>query len=149
MPDFEALIEKVREAAPELSGTQIPEKFDINTFYNQMKAAKKMGPLKGVFEMMGMTNVPKEMLEEGEKKLDQYESVISSMTKAEREDPDLLRKEQSRIERISEGSGVKHETVRQFIGQFGKMKKMYDQLQKNKGMQKQMERMLKGGKFGF
>jgi hypothetical protein len=30
------------------------------------------------------------------------------------------------------------------------MKKLYDQLQKNKGMQKRLERMLKGGKgLGF
>ncbi len=147
VPDFEALIEKVRSIAPEMTEKKI-EKFDIQTFYDQMKAAKKLGPLKGVFQMMGMVNVPKEVLEEGEKKMGQYEAMIASMTKQEKEDPDLIRKSTTRTNRIANGSGTKPETVREFVNQFFKMKKMYDQLQSNKGMQKQLERMMKGGKFG-
>lgn len=151
VPDFESLITKMKAAMPEgTENTELPDKFDINTFYNQLKTARRMGPLKGVFEAMGMTNVPKEALEQGEQKMDKYEAVISSMTKAERSDPDLLRKNPSRVTRISQGSGVDAGTVREFINQFSKMKKMYEQLQKNKGMQKRLERMLKGGKgFGI
>jgi len=151
VPDFEALITKVKAAMLEGMGAgEMPENFDINTFYSQLKAARRMGPLKGVFEAMGMVNVPKDVLEQGKEKMDKYEAVISSMTKSERADPDLLRKNPSRIARIAEGSGVNANTVREFINQFGKMKKLYDQLQKNKGMQKRLERMLKGGKgLGF
>jgi signal recognition particle subunit SRP54 len=147
VPDFEALMQKIRTAAPEMAEKQM-EKFDIQTFYDQMKAAKKLGPLKGVFQMMGAVNVPKEVLEEGEKKLEQYEAMISSMTAQEKEDPDLVRKSPTRTERIARGSGTKPEDVRGFINQFFKMKKLYDQLQSNRGMQKQIERMFKGGKFG-
>lgn len=147
VPDFEALIKKMKEAMPEgMEAGELPEKFDINTFYNQLKAARRMGPLKGMFEAMGMMNVPKEALEQGEEKMDKYEAVIGSMTKAERADPDLLRKNPSRIVRIANGSGVDANTVREFVNQFGKMKKLYEQLQKNKGMQNRLERMLKGGK---
>lgn len=141
------MIAKIKEAAPEIAEKkELPEKFDITTFYEQLKAARKLGPLKGVFQMMGMSNVPKEIAEEGEKKMDDYASIIASMTKSERENPDLLRKSPGRIERISKGCGVKPESIRAFLSQFEKMRKLYDQLQKNKGMQKQLEKYFKGGK---
>ena len=148
VPDFEALIEKVKTAMPE-GAEEIPENFDIDTFYKQLKAARNMGPLKGLFETMGMVNVPKDVLEQGEQKMDQYESIINSMTKAEKKNPDLVRKHPSRVSRIARGSGISPSTVKEFITQFGKMKKMYEQLQKNKGMQKNLQRMLKGKGFGF
>lgn len=149
VPDFGALIEKVKAALPEGADlAEAPEKFDINTFYSQLKAARRMGPLKGIFETMGMTNVPKDVLEQGEQKMDRYEAVIGSMTKSEREDPDLLRKNPSRVARIAKGSGVDPNTVREFIGQFSKMKKLYEQLQKDRGMQKRLEKMMKGGGRG-
>ncbi|MEM3369281.1 MAG: LAGLIDADG family homing endonuclease [Candidatus Micrarchaeia archaeon] len=148
VPDFEALIEKVKAAVPE-GMEEMPEEFTIETFYKQLKAARNMGPLKGLFETMGMVNVPKEVLDQGEQKMDQYESIIDSMTKAERKNPDLVRKSPSRIERISKGSGVPASVVKEFITQFGKMKKMYEQLQKNKGMQRNLQRLFKGKGFGF
>jgi len=147
VPDFEALVQKIRATAPEMEVKKI-EKFDIQTFYEQMKAAKKLGPLKGVFQMMGMVNVPKDVLEEGEKKMEQYEAMIASMTPGEKEDPELIRKSPTRAKRIAAGSGTKPENVREFVNQFFKMKKLFDQLQGNKRMQKQFEHMMKGGKFG-
>lgn len=148
VPDFEALIQKVKAALPE-GMEEMPEEFNIETFYKQLKAARNMGPLKGLFEAMGMVNLPKEVLEQGEQKMDQYEAIINSMTKAERRDPDLIRKNPSRIERISKGSGIPVSTIKEFISQFGKMKKMYEQLQKNKGMQRNLQRMFRGKGFGF
>ncbi|MEM4590162.1 MAG: signal recognition particle receptor subunit alpha [Candidatus Micrarchaeia archaeon] len=148
VPDFEALIEKIKASVPE-GMEEMPEEFTIETFYKQLKAARNMGPLKGLFETIGMVNVPKEVLEQGEQKMGQYESIIDSMTKAERKNPDLVRKSPSRIERISKGSGVPASVVKEFITQFGKMKKMYEQLQKNKGMQRNLQRLFKGKGFGF
>ncbi|MCX8202307.1 MAG: signal recognition particle receptor subunit alpha [Candidatus Micrarchaeota archaeon] len=148
VPDFEALIEKVKAAIPE-GMEEMPEEFNIETFYKQLKAAKNMGPLKGIFETLGMVNVPKEVLEQGEQKMEQYEAIINSMTKAERKNPDLVRKSQARIERISKGSGIPASTIKEFISQFGKMKKLYEQLQRNKGMQRNLQRMFKGKGLGF
>jgi len=148
VPDFEALMEKIKAAAPE-GIEEVPEELNIETFYKQLKAARKMGPLKGVFETMGMVNVPKEVLEQGEQKMDLYEAIINSMTKAERKNPDLIRKQPSRIDRISKGSGVPPAVIKEFISQFGKMKKIYERLQKNKGMQKNLMKMFKGKGLGF
>ncbi|MEM2974510.1 MAG: signal recognition particle receptor subunit alpha [Candidatus Micrarchaeia archaeon] len=146
VPDFEALIEKIKKIAPEVQEKGVPERFDVKTFYEQLKTAKRMGPLKGIFQSMGFVDVPKEALEEGEKKLEEYEAIISSMTKQERENPDIIKKQPTRMERIAKGSGTSIEAVRSFLSQFAKMKKMYEQLQRNKGMQKQLERFLKKGK---
>ena len=49
-----------------------------------------MGPLKNVFGMMGAPDVPKELVEQGGEKLNKYRIIISSMTKAERNDEKLL-----------------------------------------------------------
>jgi len=148
VPDFEALMEKIKAAAPQ-GIEEAPEELNIETFYKQLKTARKMGPLKGLFETMGIVNVPKEVLEQGEKKMDLYEAIINSMTKDERKNPELVRKQPSRIDRISKGSGVPPEVIKEFISQFGKMKKLYDRLQKNKGMQKNLMKMFKGKGLGF
>lgn len=146
VPDFEALVEKIKAAAPEMAEAKgIPEKFDIQTFYDQLKSAKKLGPLKGLFQSMGLVDVPKDVLEDSEKKLDEYEAIIASMTKAERADPEIVRKNISRIERIAKGSGVKPEAVRAFLSQFAKMKKMFERLQNDRGLQKKLEKFMKGG----
>ena len=146
VPDFEALIEKIKKIAPEMEKQAPPEKFDVKTFYDQLKAAKRMGPLKGVFQSMGLSDIPKDALDQGEKKLAEYEAIIGSMTNTERENPDIIRKQSTRMTRIAKGSGTNLEAVRSFLSQFAKMKKMYEQLQKNKGMQKQLEKFLKKGK---
>lgn len=149
VPDFEALAEKIKAAVPEAAEAKgIPEKFDIQAFYDQLKATKKLGPLKGIFQSMGMVDVPKDVLEESEKKLEEYEAIIASMTKAERADPEMVRKSQSRIERIAKGSGVRPETVRTFLSQFAKMRKIYEQLQSDRGLQKRLEKFMKGGAGG-
>ncbi|NYZ78878.1 signal recognition particle protein Srp19, partial [Candidatus Micrarchaeota archaeon] len=146
-PDLEALLEKVKQAGLEEAGAEklLEEELTIESFYEQLKATKKMGPLKSVFQMMGMVDLPKELMEQSEEKLKKYEVMINSMTKQERKDVDLVRKSKSRIERIAKGSGTKVEDVRELISQFEKMKKFMDAFKKNRGLRRQVERFMKGG----
>lgn len=149
-PDLESLMEKVKEIATESNideKAMMADKFTIKTFYEQLKAAKKMGPLKGVFQMLGAPDVPKEMVEQSEEKLKQYEVMINSMTKQERDDVTLLKKSRARLERVAKGSGTKPDQVRDLISQFEKVEKMMGQFKKNRGFRRQMEKMMKGG-FG-
>ncbi|MCR4368973.1 MAG: signal recognition particle receptor subunit alpha [archaeon] len=142
--DLQALLEKAKEVQEEeeldaealLSGD-----FNLETFYKQMKAARKMGPLGKVMEMMGMNRqMPKEMMELGEHKLDRFGHMMDSMTAKEKHDPELLNK--SRIARIAKGSGTTQEEVRELIKNFKKMKKVFRQfsgidakkLEQGKGM---------------
>ncbi|MFH0817468.1 MAG: signal recognition particle receptor subunit alpha [Candidatus Micrarchaeota archaeon] len=146
-PDLETLIEKVKEISEQenLKPEMLEEKFTIKTFYEQLKAAKKLGPLKSVFSMLGMVDVPKDMMEQSEQKLKIYENIIGSMTKEERENAELLRKNKSRIERIAKGSGTKPEDVKELLSRFSQMEKMLSQFKHNRGFRKKMEHMMKKG----
>ncbi len=148
VPDIEALMEKVQKLAQDedLSKIQTDE-FTIQTFYDQLKAAKKLGPLKGVMSMMGLVDLPKDMVEQSEGKMKKFESMINSMTNEEKRDAKLIRKASSRISRIARGSGCSEQDVRDFLSQFEKMEKMMNMFKKNRGFRSKMEKMMKGGKL--
>ena len=150
VPDIAGLMEKVKKISEEHdmkkfgTGTEL-EELTIETFYEQLKAAKKLGPLSGVFSMLGAADVPKEIVQQSEGKLKKYEAMINSMTKAEKKDAGLLRKNRTRLERVAKGSGCDIKDVREFLSQFEKMHKMMNMFKKNRGFRKQMERMMQGG----
>lgn len=150
VPDIAGLMEKVKKISEEhdmkkLSAGAELEELTIETFYEQLKAAKKLGPLSGVFSMLGAADVPKEIVQQSEGKLKKYEAMINSMTKAEKKDASLLRKSRTRLERVAKGSGCDVKDVREFLSQFEKMHKMMNMFKKNRGFRKQMERMMQGG----
>jgi len=142
--DLEALMEKMKTIAEEqnLSKNIIEDKFTFKTFAEQLKATKKMGPLKNIFSMMGAPDVPTEALKQGENKIKQFEAIINSMTPAEREDAKLLKKTRSRMERIAKGSGTNYNEVRKLISEFEKMEKTLKGFQKNRGMKGKLQKML-------
>nr|AIF06753.1 signal recognition particle protein (SRP54, ffh) [uncultured marine group II/III euryarchaeote KM3_195_B08] len=146
LPDLKGLLEKVQTLQEEqdLSKLQTSE-FTIETFYEQLKASKKMGPLGDIMGMMGLSDIPKEQKMEAEGKLKLYESIINSMTKAEKKDGQLLKKNRNRIERIAAGCGTTVLEVRRFLSQFEKMEKMLKKFKSDRGFKKKMEKMMKGG----
>ncbi|MFH1447564.1 MAG: signal recognition particle receptor subunit alpha [Candidatus Micrarchaeota archaeon] len=146
-PDLESLIEKVKEISEQenLKPEMLDEKFTIKTFYEQLRAAKKMGPLKNVLSMLGMADVPKEMMEQSEHKLKAYEVIIGSMTEEERENAELLKKNRGRIERIARGSGTTPEDVKELLSKFSQMEKMLKAFKHNRGFRKKMEQFMKRG----
>jgi len=146
VPDIGALMEKIKEISKETDVKKLEtEKLTIESFYEQLKAAKKMGPLGDVFSMLGAADVPKEVVQQSEGKLTKFESMINSMTKAEKKDAALLKNNQTRIARIAKGSGCEEKEVRDFLSQFEKMEKMMNMFKKNRGFRKKMEKMMKGG----
>jgi len=144
-PDIGALLEKVKKISDESAlPAEMEDKLTLRTFYEQLKAAKKLGPLSGVFSMLGAADVPADMVKNSEDKLKKFEVIISSMTEAEREDAALLSKSRSRMERIAKGSGTKPEDVRDLLTQFERVNGMFSQFKKNRGFRKKMEKMMKG-----
>lgn len=146
IPDIKSLVEKIKTIEKE---EELVDEFSVEAFYKQLKASKKLGPLSGVLSSLGFSDVPKEMLAEGERKMKQYEAMINSMTKEERKDPKLVRRFQSRIERIAKGAGVKPEDVRTFLNEFEKMEKLFKRVKKDKGIKQQLEKFMKKGDFSF
>jgi signal recognition particle subunit SRP54 len=155
--DLQGLLEKAQEATEEseidLEALSAGE-FTMDSFYKQLEATKKIGPLDKVMEMMGMKQqLPKEAMEIGQEKLEKYKFMMDSMTKKEKQNPDLLNN--SRIARIAKGSGTTQEEVRSMMKQFKRMQKAFKQLkgikeedlQSGKGLQKMQKMFAKKQKF--
>jgi signal recognition particle subunit SRP54 len=146
VPDLKGLMEKVERIAKETDIQKLAtDELTIESFYEQLKAAKKMGPLGNVFSMLGAADLPKEFVQQSEDKLKKFENMINSMTKAEKKDAKVIRKQPTRITRIANGAGCTEKDVREFLSQFEKMEKMMSQFQKNRGFRKKIEQMLSGG----
>ncbi len=144
-PDLEGLLEKVKEISKESDLAKLEsEELTIEAFYEQLRAAKKLGPLGNVFSMLGANDVPKEMVQQGEDKLKRFESMINSMTKSEKQDASLLKGSHSnaRIARIARGSGTSEKDVREFLSQFEKMEKMMNRFKRDRGFRKKLEKMM-------
>jgi signal recognition particle subunit SRP54 len=146
VPDIGALMEKIKEISKEGEMKEVDlENLTIESFYEQLKAAKKLGPLGNVFSMLGAADIPKEMVQQSEEKLKKFESMINSMTKSEKKDAALLKNNAARIARIARGSGCSEKEVKEFLSQFEKMEKMMGMFKRNRGFRKKMEKMMKGG----
>ena len=145
MGDLEALLKKTQDAFDEKEAEDLGKKFlkgDFNLIdlYEQLSAMKKMGPLNKILDMIpGMGgNIPKDLLQGQEEKLETWKYVMQSMTKKELEDPSIIRG--GRIQRISDGSGTSSKDVRGLLKQYKQSKKMM-KMMKGKNMDKMMKKM--------
>lgn len=145
VPDIKSLVDHVQNAIKEANlkpEEMETEELNFDTFYSQLKAMGKMGPLKNLFGMMGAPDVPKEAVELGEEKLKKYKVIIGSMTKQERQKAALLH-DHDRVARIAKGSGTSEKDVRNLISEFNKMKKMFENVKNDRNFKK------KFAKFGM
>jgi signal recognition particle subunit SRP54 len=143
IPDIKSLVEHVQNAVKEaqLKPEEMEaEELNFDTFYSQLKAMGKMGPLKNLFGMMGAPDVPKDMVEQGEEKLNKFKVIISSMTKEERQHERLLH-DHDRIARIAKGSGTSEKDIRTLVSEFNKMKKMFDNMKNDRNFKKRFAKM--------
>jgi len=158
MGDIEALLDKAREAITEEDAQDLGKKFlkgefNLLDLYEQMSAMKKMGSLSKIAEMIpgfGQLQLPKEMLDVQEGKLENWRYAMDSMTKEELEDPEIMSSD--RIERIAKGSGLKTNDIRELIKQFKQSKKIVKMFKgKGAGDMKDMQKMMKrfGGAKGM
>ena len=144
VPDIERIVEMARET--EVSVEDILEgKYDINKFYAQIAATRKMGPIDKVLSMLGMQSVPKELAKLTEEKFKKYDAIYKSMTKYERAHPEVLN-DPSRIRRIARGSGTSEEDVRAFLRDFKRSEKLMKKLRKRSSLRR-IEKMLSSGRF--
>lgn len=82
----------------------------------------------------GMSAISEKQLGEAEKKFKKYEAMIKSMTKEERQNPDLLATSSSRRRRIARGSGHKDAEVGELVAVFLGMRKQAGVLSKRMKM---------------
>jgi signal recognition particle subunit SRP54 len=138
MGDILTLIEKAQGAVDEKQAAEMEKKFrqanfDLEDFLTQLQSVRKMGSLSSVMDMIpGMGQLSKKMptgdLDDG--RIDRIEAIIRSMTKQERQRPEILNG--SRRRRISKGSGTTPADVNQLLNQFKQTQKLMKQMSKSR-----------------
>ncbi|NIP67602.1 signal recognition particle protein [Candidatus Bathyarchaeota archaeon] len=128
MGDLQTLIDKVREAEVEVPEKKVQAfltgRFTLTDMYEQFKSMKSLGPLKHLLKMIpGLSyNVPEDMMEMAEDRLEKWKVIIESMTPGEREKPKIFNS--SRVRRVAHGSGTSEKEVKELLKQYKVMKKM-------------------------
>ena len=98
-------------------------KFDFNDFIKQYEMVSKMGSMGNLMKLMpGMTEVSEKQIFAAEKQFKIYDSLIKSMRRVERSNPDLLAKSSARRRRIAKGAGRSEFDVNSLIGTFAAMR---------------------------
>ena len=145
MGDLLSLIEKVEHNYSQAQALEIQDKFrrnefTLDDFRDQLRTMRKMGSMK---ELMGMLpGVDSNLLKNvkvDEKQFNRIDAIISSMTRDERQNHNLLNG--SRRQRIAVGSGVAVNDVNRLMKQFTQMRKMMNKLSKTQDPRKAMQMM--------
>lgn len=153
MGDVLTLIEKAQASVDEEKARELEKKFrkaefTFDDFLDQLEQVKSMGPLDELIGMIPGANKMKGLkdLKVDDKQLAHTEAIIKSMTKHEKDHPEILNA--SRRKRIAKGSGTSIQEVNRLIKQFEDTKKMMKQFS---GMSKKglKGKKNKGFKFPF
>jgi signal recognition particle subunit SRP54 len=160
--DLDSLIEKIRLVTDKKSEEKIKKsvkdgKLSLEDVIGQVKSMNSLGGFEKIRGMIpGFSKVkdkiPDEKLENQQEKISKWEHIIKSMTSEEKENPEILEKQTSRISRIAKGSGVANSEVRALLKQYKMLNSLIkdgfnDETDFSKGLsQKQMMKLAK--KFG-
>ncbi|MCZ8215926.1 MAG: signal recognition particle protein, partial [Cyclobacteriaceae bacterium] len=136
MGDVVTLVEKAQQAFDEDEAKRLNAKlrknqFDFNDFLTQLEQVKKMGNIKDLMSMIPGVGKAMKGVEVDDNAFTPVEAIIKSMTKQERENPDVING--SRKERIAKGSGTSIQQVNQLLKQFSDMRKMMKTMNKMGG----------------
>lgn len=139
MGDVMSLIERAEqlyeeEEALRLQKKMMENKFTLQDFLEQLQKIRKMGPIAQLMNMMpGFSKLQTQgqiNQEEMEQRVRKVEAILNSMTRQERERPDILNA--NRKKRIARGSGVEVRDVNDVIKQYRQMQDLMSQLRKGK-----------------
>ncbi|WP_297554469.1 signal recognition particle protein [uncultured Alistipes sp.] len=127
MGDVVSLVERAQEQYDEEEARRLKKKivkdqFDFNDFMAQIAQIKKMGNLKDLASMIPGVGKALKDVDIPEDAFKQTEAIISSMTPAEREHPEIINAR--RRERIAQGSGTTMADVNRLMKQFEQTRKM-------------------------
>jgi signal recognition particle subunit SRP54 len=146
MGDVLSLIEKVQaevdqKEAAKLAQRVAKDKFTLEDLRSQLQQVRKMGPLSSLVNMLpGVSGkVSEEDIDEGS--IVRMQAILDSMTRREREFPQLINGQ--RKKRIAKGSGTSVQEINRLLKQYLAMKKMMKSFSKGFGARK-FGKMMKG-----
>jgi len=159
MGDLQSLIEKIKSVTDEKQQEKIQKKLEegklsLSDVVEQVKSMSSLGgfnKIKSMIPGLGQAKIPENLLENQQEKIAKWEHIIKSLTPEERDNPELLEKQTSRISRIAKGSGVHTSDIRSLLKQYKMLNEMMKggitDMDMSQGMsQKQMMKLAK--KFG-
>ena len=137
MGDVVSLVERAQEAMDEETMKRMEKRvkdatFTLDDFLIQFDSLKKMGGISEIMQMlpgMGRFNISDKDIDE--KRIERFKAIINSMTKKEREHPEIIKS--SRRRRISAGSGTTIQDVNQLLKQFEQTRELMRKMKNNKG----------------
>ena len=135
--DVVSLVERAQQAIDEQEAKRIEAKlrkntFDLDDFYAQIQQIKKMGNVKDLLGMVPGMGKALKGIDVDDNAFMSIESIIQSMTPAERSQPGIING--SRRTRIAKGCGRSVEEVNRLLKQFEDMKKVMGMMAKGGGM---------------
>jgi len=161
MGDLETLLEKVKsvtskEEEEKLKARLEEGKFTMDDLLVQLESVGKVGTFDKIMELipgLGNAKIPENLLGTQEEKMKKWKFAIQSMTKEEKENPEIIEKQTSRIARIAKGSGTTTSDIRALLKQYKILKdfiKTGEDFDASKGIQgfsqKQLQKFAR--KFG-
>ena len=152
MGDVLTLIDKAQAQFDEKKMAEMEERirrqiFTLDDYLEQMQQLKNMGSLEQLAGMIpGMKPGALKDAKMDEKMLVHQEAIIKSMTRREREHPEMLNA--SRKMRVAKGSGTSVEDVNKLLKQYEQIKKMMKQFS-DMGKTKQGRRAMGKMRFPF
>ncbi len=167
MGDLESLIQKIKSVTDEdkqkATQKRIEEgRLSLEDVIEQVKSMSSLGGFEKIKGMIpgfaGMKDkIPEGLIEGQEGKIAKWEHILKSMTPEEKENPELLEKQTSRISRVAKGAAVSSSDVRALLKQYkmlNDMVKSGSDMDMSQGIsQKQLMKLAKkfgkGKKLGF
>ncbi|WP_412058845.1 signal recognition particle protein [Bartonella sp. DGB2] len=130
MGDIVSLVEKAAENFDQEKSAALAKKvqagrFDLNDLATQLQQMKKLGGMGGIMGMMpGLGKMKQQIAAAGldDRLFNRQLAIISSMTKEERANPDLLK--HSRKQRIAKGSGTQAADINKLLKMYRQMADM-------------------------
>lgn len=127
MGDILTLVEKAQSQFDQAQTEKMQEKlanssFTLDDFLEQMRSMRKMGPMKQLLGLLpGLGSALKD-IQLPEEELDRAEAIIQSMSRRERENPEIV--DSSRRRRIARGCGLQVDDVSRLVKGFSAARDM-------------------------
>jgi signal recognition particle subunit SRP54 len=151
MGDIQTLLERFeeltdKESAETAAQTLMGGRFTLRDMRAQLASLGEMGPFSKLMSMvpgLGAAKVDEKQLDATQIRLQQFRTILDSMTPQELDEPALIKSD--RIHRIARGSGRKPQEVRALLKHYETTRKAAHGLASNRRLRRQLEKQLGSG----
>jgi signal recognition particle subunit SRP54 len=151
MGDIQTLLERFeelsnKEAAEEAAKKLMSGRFTLRDMRTQLESLGQIGPFSKIVSMVpvfGAAKLDDKQLDESQRRLLRFRSILDSMTPAELDDAQMIKAE--RVHRIARGSGQRAQEVRMLLKQYEATRKAAHGLVSNRRLRRQIEKQFGAG----